>query len=655
MVEEFLKSLVVIFGLSAFIVYLLHKVKLPSIVGFLLSGIIIGPYGIGLVKDVQVIEIFAEIGIILLLFVLGIELSLSGLFEMRRFLFIAGGLQVVITSLLVFSAALNFLNLKTSIFVAIAIASSSTAVGLKYLVDKGEIDAPHGKVIVGISIFQDLLAVFVTTFIPIFSGEVPEFKELIFEILLSVLFVIVIVWGSRKIVPSLLFQVVKSRVRDLFIISILFLCFSVALIASEFGLSLAFGAFLAGLLISESEYAHQVTADIIPFRESLMALFFISVGMLFKVGLIVENLIPIIFASLLIMLIKIIGTFASVTLAGDGFRVSLISAFALSQISEFSLVLISLGKKHGIIPDDFYDFFIGSFVLTMMFSSILLIFTNKITFLAERYMKIKDKVFEGAPINDELKNHVIIVGFGLNGRNIAKALKTIRIPYVVLELNIITVKKMRELGEPIYYGDGTSVDVLRKVGIDKAKMLVVVISDPTSTRKIVSLARSENPHIYIIVRTRFVSEVEELRKLGADEVIPEEFETSIEISSRVLKYFNLPLNLVREYVSKLREDAYKVLRRFEMQVEKVISGVDVLKHLDSGIYIVSEASLARGKSIAELNLKSETGAMIIAVQREGEIFTNPSSDFVFKVGDVMFIIGKREEIERAIEFLEGEK
>ncbi len=655
MVEEFLRSLVIIFGLSAFIVYLLHKVKLPSIVGFLLSGIIIGPYGVGLVKDVQIIEIFAEIGIILLLFVLGIELSLSRLFEMRRFIFLAGGLQVLITSLLVFFVALNFLSLKTSAFVAIAIALSSTAVGLKYLVDKGEIEAPHGKVIVGISIFQDLLAVFVTAFVPIFSGEVLEFRGLILGILLSILFVIVIVWSSRKIVPLFLFQVVKSRVRDLFIISILFLCFSVALIASEFGLSLAFGAFLAGLLISESEYAHQVTADIIPFRESLMALFFISVGMLFNVSLIAENLIVIIFASLSIMLIKIIGAFVSVTLAGGGFRVSLTSAFALSQISEFSLVLILLGKRHGIISGDFYNFFIGSFVLTMLLSSILLIFANKIAFSAERYIKIKDKVFESIPINNELENHVIIVGFGLNGRNIAKVLKAIGIPYVILELNIITVKKMRELGEPIYYGDGTSVDVLKKVGIEKAKMLVVVISDPSSTRKIVSLARSENPNIYIIVRTRFISEVEELKRLGADEVIPEEFETSIEISSRVLSYFNVPLNLIREYASKLREDAYKVLRRFEMQVEKIIDGIDVLKHLDSGIYIITETSLANGKSIAGLNLKSKTGAMIIAVQRGDEIFTNPSSDFVFKVGDVMFIVGRREEIERAIEFLEGEK
>ncbi len=655
MVEEFLKSLVIIFGLSAFIVYLLHKVRLPSIVGFLLSGIIIGPYGIGLVKDVQVIGIFAEIGIILLLFVLGIELSLSRLFEMRRFLFLAGGLQVLITLLLVLFVVLNFLSLEISIFIAIAVALSSTAVGLKYLVDKGEIDAPHGKVIIGVLIFQDLLAVLATAFVPIFSGEITKFRELIFKILLTILFVSIIVWGSRKLVPSLLFQVVKSRVRDLFIISILFLCFSVALIASEFGLSLAFGAFLAGLLISESEYAHQVTADIVPFRESLMALFFISVGMLFNVGFITGNLITIIFASLLIMLIKIIGAFASVILAGGGLRVSLISAFALSQISEFSLVLVLLGKKHGIIPDDFYNFFIGSFVLTMLFSSLLLIFANKVAFSAEKYMKVKDKVFGGVPVNSEFKNHVIIVGFGLNGRNIAKVLKAIGILYVILELNIVTVKKMREIGEPIYHGDGTSVDVLRKIGIDKAKMLIVAISDPSSTRKIVALARSEKPDIYIIVRTRYVGEVDELKKLGADEVIPEEFETSIEISSRVLNHFNVPLNVIREYTSKLREDAYRVLRRFEMKIDRIIDGVDVLRHLDSGTYIVSETSIARDRSIAELNLKSETGAIIISVQRGDEIFTNPSSDFVFKVGDIMFIIGKREEIERAVEFLESEK
>lgn len=653
--EEFLKTFVVIFGLSVLIVYFLHRIRVPSIIGFLISGIIAGPYGIRLVKDVNMVEIFAEIGVVLLLFVLGIELSPAKLFEMRRFVFLAGGLQLLFTSFLVVVLSSLFLPLKVAVFAGVVVALSSTAIILKYLVDKGEVDTPHGKVIIGILIFQDLIAVLATGFVPFLSGENFKINEFLLKIALSVLIVFVVLWASRKLVPVLLFQIVKSRIRDLFIVSVLFLCFSVALIISEIGFSLAFGAFLAGLLISESEYAHQVTADIIPFRESFMAIFFISIGMLFNADFIGKNLFNVVIISALVMLIKLIGTFASVALAGGGSRVSLISAFALSQISEFSFVLILLGKAGKVISEDMYNLFISVSIITMILSPILLVYAPRISQFMEKHIKLRGKLFEDVGKVDKFEDHVIIVGFGLNGRNVAKALRAIGVPYVILELNIVTVKKMREQGERIYHGDATSVDVLRKVGIDKARLIVVVISDPVSARKIVSLARFENPNIYIIVRTRYVTEIEELKKLGANEVIPEEFETSIEIISRVLNYFNLPMNLVKEYASQLRKDTYKALRGLEVKIDKLINSSELLRQIDITTFIVGPNSRAKGRSISELNLKNQTGVLIIAVQRGDEIITNPSSDFVFEVGDIMFVIGNWNEIERAIEFLEGEQ
>ncbi|MCS7228903.1 MAG: cation:proton antiporter [Candidatus Kryptonium sp.] len=653
--EEFLKTFVVIFGLSVLIVYFLHRIRVPSIIGFLISGIIAGPYGIRLVKDVNMVEIFAEIGVVLLLFVLGIELSPAKLFEMRRFVFLAGGLQLLFTSFLVVVLSSLFLPLKVAVFAGVVVALSSTAIILKYLVDKGEVDTPHGKVIIGILIFQDLIAVLATGFVPFLSGENFKINEFLLKIALSVLIVFVVLWASRKLVPVLLFQIVKSRIRDLFIVSVLFLCFSVALIISEIGFSLAFGAFLAGLLISESEYAHQVTADIIPFRESFMAIFFISIGMLFNADFIGKNLFNVVIISALVMLIKLIGTFASVALAGGGSRVSLISAFALSQISEFSFVLILLGKAGKVISEDMYNLFISVSIITMILSPILLVYAPRISQFMEKHIKLRGKLFEDVGKVDKFEDHVIIVGFGLNGRNVAKALRAIGVPYVILELNIVTVKKMREQGERIYHGDATSVDVLRKVGIDKARLIVVVISDPVSARKIVSLARFENPNIYIIVRTRYVTEIEELKKLGANEVIPEEFETSIEIISRVLNYFNLPMNLVKEYASQLRKDTYKALRGLEVKIDKLVNSSELLRQIDITTFIVGPNSRAKGRSISELNLKNQTGVLIIAVQRGDEIITNPSSDFVFEVGDIMFVIGNWNEIERAIEFLEGEQ
>ena len=649
---EFLKTFALIFGVSTLVVYLFHKLKIPAVVGFLFSGMIIGPYGLGFAGDTKIIELFAEIGLILLLFIIGIELSPTKLIEMRGFLFLAGALQILITTVVVVVISVSFWGLKTSIFIGLLVSLSSTAIVLKYLIDRGEVDAPYGRVIVGILIFQDLVAVLATAFIPLLSGEEFKISAFIFKIFTSFIVVVAVIWASRKFVPILMFQVIKSRIRELLIISVMFLCFSIALLASEMGFSLAFGAFLAGLLISESEYAHQVTADIIPFRESFMALFFVSIGMLLNFDFVVENLTAIVLITLLIIFVKVISTFLSVFISGGGFRISAISAIALAQVSEFSFVLILLGKKFGFVDEKFYNFFISVSVITMIIAPFLLKFAHKIPPVFEVHRKIKNKIFAEADEKVELENHVIIVGFGLNGKNVARVLKSVGIPYVVLELNILTVRKMREEGEPIFHGDASSVDVLRKVGIKKAKLLIVAISDPASVRRIVSIARSENPDIYIIVRTRYVSEVDELKKLGADEVIPEEFETSIEISSRVLNYFKVPTNLLRQLIYKLREDIYKIFRGLTLPDELRLGGFDFFKHVDFESYVINKNSKAVGKSLAELNLKSQTGAWIVAVQRGEEIFANPSSDFVLNEGDMIVMLGKRDEIEKAIEFLD---
>ncbi len=649
---EFLKTFALIFGISTLVVYLFHRLKIPAVVGFLFSGMIIGPYGLGFAGDTKIIELFAEIGLILLLFIIGIELSPTKLIEMRSFLFLAGGLQILITTILVVAISISFLGLKTSIFIGLLVSLSSTAIVLKYLVDRGEVDAPYGRVIVGILIFQDLVAVLATAFIPLLSGGEFKISAFIFKIFTSFIVIVAVIWASRKFVPILMFQVIKSRIRELLIISVLFLCFSIALLASEIGFSLAFGAFLAGLLISESEYAHQVTADIIPFRESFMALFFVSIGMLFNFDFVVENLTIIALITVLILLVKIISAFLSVFASGGGFRISAISAIALAQVSEFSFVLILIGKTLGIVDERFYNFFISVSVITMIMTPFLLKLIPKIPHIFEAHKKIKSKIFAESNEKVEFEDHVIIVGFGLNGRNVARVLKSVGIPYVVIELNILTVRKMGEEGEPIFHGDASSIEVLRKAGIKKAKLLIIAISDPASVRRIVSIARSENPDIYIIVRTRYVSEVDELRKLGANEVIPEEFETSIEISSRVLNYFRIPTNLLRQLIYKLREDNYKVFRGLNLPVDLRYGDFDFFKYVEVENYIISKNSKAVGKSIAELSLKSQTGALIVAIQRGDEIFTNPSSDFILNEGDVVVMIGKKNEIEKAVEFLE---
>jgi monovalent cation:H+ antiporter-2, CPA2 family len=649
---EFLKTFAIILGTSTVIVYVLHKMKMPPVIGFLISGLVIGPFGIGLVRNIELVELFAQIGIILLLFVLGIELSPTKLFEMRRFLLFASWLQVFLTIVLSTIFASIFLNLGQALLTGMLISLSSTAIVLKHLSDKGEVDTPHGRITIGILIFQDLFAILMVGLLPSLSSGKIQFNLLLEKIFISLVVISLAIWSSRKFIPWLLFQIVKSRIRDLFIVSVLFLCFSVALLISEIGFSLALGAFIAGLLISESEYAHQVTADVIPFRESFMAIFFISIGMLFDTKFFIDNFVLIILTSIAVIFLKVIAGFLSIRLAGGNTRVSLISALALAQISEFSFVLLSIAQQYNIVNQTFFNFFISISIITMLFSPIILLnahkIAEKIPIKFPQTAKTKTNEFERTT---KLDSHVVIVGFGINGRNVAKILKDLNIPYVILELNPITVKEMKKQGEPIFLGDATSVDVLKIAGVDKAKLIVIAISDPISTRRIVTLARRINPDIYIIVRTRYVSEIEELKKLGADEVIPEEFETSIQISTRVLSFFNVPLNVTKEYISKLRESSYIPLLNVSVgdNLSKLVKGK--FHHLSSNLatYLVEENSISAGKSIAELNFRAKTGATIIAVKRDDEIHLNPNASFILKPGDLVLALGKPAELEKVIE------
>ncbi|NOY64670.1 MAG: hypothetical protein GXO97_04635, partial [Nitrospirae bacterium] len=360
-------------------------------------------------------------------------------------------------------------------------------------------------------------------------------------------------------------------------------------ITSEFGLSLALGAFLAGLIISESEYSHQALSDILPLKEIFMALFLVSIGMLLNTRYMIEHFFIIIIAVLFILLIKTLTGFLSIVLNGYSFRIAIHAGLGLSQIGEFSFVLALSGKTAGLIGNDFYQLFISSSVVTMFLTPFVLKYAPAISAWISSRTALKrlerarryHQTQEGSTKRDD---HVIIIGFGLNGRNLARVLQSAGIPYVILEMNAETVRKMKKKGEPIYYGDGTSIVMLHKIGIRKARMLVVAISDPVSTRRIVSIAKKENPDIYVLVRTRYIVEVDELKTLGADEVIPEEYETSIEIFSRVLNYYNVPRNQIEDYITAIRADNYSILRAPEISRKPFAEKACLLKDIETETY-----------------------------------------------------------------------
>lgn len=656
---DFLKSLVIIFGASAAVVFLLHKFKIPTLVGFLVAGVIIGPHGLGLIKDTHSIELLAEIGVVLLLFTIGIEFSMAKLLRMKKEVIGGGGLQVTLTiglSALVAYFVMGHLN--RAVFFGFLVALSSTAIVFKLLAEKGETDSPHGKTMVGMLIFQDLAVVPLMLLAPVLAGEGINTTDVLIRMGKAVMIIVVVLLGARWVIPTLLHHVVGTRSRELFIISIILVCIGIALLTSKFGLSLALGAFLAGLIISESEYAHQAVSDILPFKDSFIGLFFVSVGMLMDVGYISNHCLRVATAVTVIFSLKIVTGIAAALLIGSPLRTAIHSSLGLAQIGEFSFVLAVAGKASGIVTEEFYQIFLSASVVTMIITPFMLGFAPVVSdrvasapFLQRiiRQKRVSDK--EG--VSRKRHDHVIIIGFGLNGRNLARVLKEADIPYVVLEMNSDTVREMKKKGEPIYFGDGTSAEILHKMSIDRARLLVVAISDPISTRRIVAIARHENSDIYIIVRTRYLVEVDDLITLGANEVIPEEFETSIKIFSRVLDRYNYPSNLIFDMVDRIRSGSYTALRNVEMPKKQLFEKCEWLPEMEIDGYKVTEHSFLVGKSITELHIRGKTGATVIAIRRGADVFSAPSPDFRFRAGDIILFTGSRESMGNALDYFKG--
>lgn len=655
----FLRTLVMIFGVSASMIFLLHKVRIPSIVGFLIAGLLLGPHGFRLVRDIHEVELLAEVGIILLLFTVGLEISLKNLKRIRSALLGGGLSQVLLTILATALITYPFLQKWTlSLFIGFLIALSSTAIVMKMLFDRGETDSPHGRLSIGILIFQDLCVVPMMLLIPILSGAKGSPVELLWMVLKSILILFMVIFGARWLVPNILHQIVHTRNRELFVITLILLCLGTALFTSWSGLSLALGAFLAGLIISESEYAYQAISEILPLKDSFNGLFFISIGMLMDLSFLFKHTEVILIGVFGILLLKTLTGFFSLHLIGHPLRISLQSGIHLAQVGEFSFVLAMAGKSAGLISEGNYQFFLSASVITMLLTPFLLqaspslstwMSTKKLLQRLERMRKRAEK--ESFHLARE--DHVMIIGFGLNGRNLAEVLRETSIPYVVLELNNDTVREMRRRGEPIFFGDGTRLEVLHKLGLSTARMLVIVISDPASTRRIVQLARKENPRIYIIVRTRYTTEIEDLLRLGANEVIPEEFETSIVIFAKVLHRYQVPRNLIYEQIERIRSRSYEALRKVELPSKGLPEKCDIMTDIETEAYLLKERTPAVGHSIRDLKIRSKTGATVIAVRRDGEIVSSPDPDFVFKQGDIIYLIGEREKVLRAIDLLEA--
>jgi CPA2 family monovalent cation:H+ antiporter-2 len=642
------------------VAFLCLKLRMPILVGLMLTGIMIGPYGFGLIKEIEAIEILAEIGVVLLLFTIGLEFSLRRLREMQRLVFVGGGLQVLLT-ILAAVALETFAGqpINKAIFFGFLFALSSTAIVLKSYVERAEIDAPHGRAGVGILIFQDLSIVLMMLLVPLLGGRQATSPSAIAWTLGTAFLALGgIIAASWFIVPQLLKQVVKMRSPEVFVISVVLICLGTSWLTSQFGLSLALGAFIAGVIIADSEYSHQVVADILPFRDVFNSLFFISIGMLLSVSALMENLATVLILAALLIFGKALIILGIVKFLGYSLRISTMTALGLAQVGEFSFVLAKAGRAEGLMPDADYQSFLAASIISMIATPFLIAVAPKIGYFLQ-------SLGSDQPVGDvtetggesaiyKLQNHVIVVGYGLNGRNLSRVLRAVALPYIVLEVNAETVRRAKAEGEQMIFGDGTRREVLHHIGVERASVLVVAISDPAAGRRIVGQARQMNPKLHIIVRTRYVSEIAELLEIGANEVIPEEFETSIEIFSRVLHRYGVTRNIIERQIGEIRRQGYEMLRSSSLPMIHLSEFSDALDGTATETIFLTDESPALGKTLAQLNLRNQTGVTVVAAVRAGATEINPGADFKLQTEDILVLLGATEKIDDARKILQPE-
>ena len=660
----FLRDLVVTLAAALLVLVPSRKLRLPAAVGFMLTGVLIGPGALRLVGDPHHVAVLAEVGVTMLLFMIGLEFSLARLKEIGRAFLVAGPLQVLGTmaiATLAFSGLLAHDSLGHSVFLAMLITLSSTAMVLPIYVGRGEHHAPQGRLVLGILLFQDFAMVPMLVLIPALAGK----SALTFgpRVLIGAVGAAAVWVVARYLMPRVIGAVIRSGVRELYVMMAIAVCLGSALLTQRLGLSPALGAFVAGLIVSESEYAHQIVAEVIPFRDLFSSLFFISMGMLLDPAFLAARPVLILGVLLFTLALKAFVAGGVVRAMGYPLRIAVIVGISLAQVGEFSFVLSSVGTREGLLDATQSQIMLAVVVISLALTPFLIRFAAWAGARARNAPSLMPAPAGGALADDgggaaalaahagALANHVVVAGYGVNGRNVARVLRELGIPYVVLELDTAIIRRARAEGEKIQFGDISRAESLHASGVDKASVVVLAISDPSATRFAVHQVRTVNPGAHIIARTRQVAEVAELNRLGADEVIPEEFETSIAILARVLRRYHVPANVVRLQEQALRREGYSFLRGGDITGQLMTSVSQMIAGATTDTFYLEPGSPAVGQTLASLDLRGRTRALIIAVVRDGSHTLGPGPEYELRPGDILVLVGDHEALDAAFEAL----
>src|SRR5262245_30538137 len=634
MEHSFLSDAVALLLAAAAIAYLCFQLGLVPIVGFLVAGVLIGPNALALVQDRALVDAAAEVGVMFLLFTIGIEFSLEKLTEMRTAIFAGGGLQVVLATLGTLLLLRAFgIEWRSGLFTGFLVSLSSTAIVLKLLADRNETTSPRGRIGLGILVFQDLAVVVMVLLVPMLGGTGASAAAIAWALAKAALIIAGVLLISRRLMPAILEQVARTCSPELFLLTVIAICFGTAFLTNLAGVSLSLGAFLAGLVVSESRFSQHALGEILPLQILFSATFFVSVGMLLDVGFLVTHL-PLIVAGIAaVLLVKVLTTGASVLALRERPAVAVATALMLAQVGEFSFVLERAGRLVGLSPVGLGAIGSQAFIATTVVLMVLTPFLTGAGGAAARRVAIaslkeeEEESPEPALEGPRRENHVVVAGYGQAARRLVRVLDGSNIPFVITTLSPEGANEAEVDGLPVLRGDASRQHTLLGAGTDRAKVLVVPDDDPAMAHRIASVARLVNPTMRIVVRTRYIAEMEPLLTVGVDRVIAEELESVVQLFADVMRSYDLPAEEIERHEDAVRHGGYAALRAEERPARPVVEcdiGPDCLARRT---VTIRAGAPAAGLPVGRLPLFVE------GLRRDGTDRGKPAGDETIRAGD----------------------
>ncbi|MGR3276612.1 cation:proton antiporter domain-containing protein [Acaryochloris marina NIES-2412] len=652
-------DMVAVLGTAAVGGYLTTRLGQPALLGYLLAGLAVGPSGLEIVKAEGAINFFAEMGVVLLLFALGVEFSFSNLLKVRKIALGGGTLQVLLTTLL--GGGLAYFThwvdtLPQAIFLGAVLSLSSTAVVLKSLIERNEMQTMHGQVMLGILIIQDLSLGLMLAVLPILTQPAATIGQaLLVAVLKTALFFLLAVVAGLKIVPTLMKKVAQTGSQELFVLSVVALCMGVALATASMGLGIEMGAFVAGLMVSQVEYADHALQSILPMRDVFATLFFASIGMLIDPVFLVENLGTLLSLVAIVMVGKALIVTTLVVIFGYGFSTALKVGLGINQIGEFSFVLAGVAVDLDLFSPRLYGLMVGTTAITLLITPFVFKLSTRLPNYLERIPGIgRWFIYTQRPkevaIPDGLAGHCVVAGYGRVGQTLVRMLRSQEHPVLVIENNEATLQTLRDQKIPYLFGDASSELVLRKSKLDRARVLAIALPDPLATRLTLKRALSMVPGLDVTVRAHAIQEIDVLYQLGAKEVVQPEFEASLEMGAHVLLNLGDPIQQVQTIANTYRAGHYREIvpkqlgDRVPPELGKVVEG------LEGRWYTLKPNSPFINQTISQTQIRSRTGATIMAVRRGQRIFRYPHAFTLLEAGDRLLLVGSPHE-RRAFENL----